>query len=102
MLTRRLLLGLAAAGAVVGGALVFRTSPVQAAAFGGGSAVLQGLHASRIPGGVVACSGECRVFTAEVDDWRLCPLAITPPPASFGACLTALNTACATSCKSNP
>lgn len=101
VLTRRFLLGLAAAGAVGGGALVFRPASAVAAAFGGGTAVLQAVHASRLQGGTIACAGECRVWTVELDDHRQCPLGLAPQ-ASYAACLTALNAACATSCKSNP
>jgi hypothetical protein len=103
VLTKRLLLGLAAAGAVAGGALVFRPAVSIAAAFGGGSAVLWNVHAARVEGAGtnIRCAGECRVYTAELDDYRTCPLR-PGIQATYAACLTALNTACATTCKSNP
>ena len=106
ILSRKTLTGLLAAGAVAGtiggGALMFRPSVGIAAAFGGGSAALMSIHSARIVGsGTVRCAGECLVATAEADDWRPCPLRLAPQ-ASFAACLTALNAACTTSCKSTP
>jgi hypothetical protein len=103
LLSRKTLAAFAAAGAVLGGALAFRPGVVLAAAFGGGNAVLWAVHAARIEGAgtTIRCTGECRVFTAEVDDWRACPLKLAPQT-TYAACLTALNAACATTCKSNP
>jgi hypothetical protein len=102
LLSRRTLTALVAAGAVLGGALVFRPGVSVAAAFGGGSATLVSIYSSAIgTTGTVRCAGDCLVGTAEQDDFRSCPLRLTPK-ASFAGCLTALNAACATTCKSTP
>lgn len=102
MRSRLVVLTTLAALATGGGLAYFGRSGIAvAAAFGGGTAVLHSVNARRIGGGLVGCAGECRVFTAELDDWRPCSLK-PAPQASFAACLTQLNSDCATSCKSNP
>jgi len=106
ILTRRLLLGVAAAGAVggslIGGVLVLRPGVGQAAAFGGANPVLfsQGGHVI-VGTATVSCAGECVVATDEGDDFRTCPLRLSPK-ASYAACLTALNAACVATCKTTP
>lgn len=99
VLTKRLLLGLAAVGAVGGGALVLRPGVAQAG-FGGGTTILTSVSMRRV-GASVACAGECLVRATEDDDSRVCPLR-PGVQASYVACLTTLGAACATSCKSTP
>lgn len=102
LLSSRWFLGAASAVLVGAGiALVVTPNVGVSSPFGGSSAVLAAIHGRRLGSSAVACSGECRVFTAELDDFRLCPLD-PGVQATFAACLTALNTACATTCKSNP
>jgi len=88
--------------ALAGGGL-YALQGAQAAAFGGGSAVLWAVNAGRIEGAPtsIRCGGMCMVFTAELDDARPCPLDLAPQ-ATYAACLTALNAACATTCKTRP
>lgn len=99
VLTKRLLLGLAAAGAVGGGALVLSPG-IALAGFGGGTTTLVAVSMRRV-GASVACAGECLVRAPGDDDSRVCPLR-PGVQASYVACLTTLSAACATSCKSTP
>lgn len=99
VLTKRVLLGLAAAGAVVGGGLVGIELPAladTAVTFADAQTFVVSANMSRISGAAVACSGVCRTATAGGTYRLRCPLSIEPSPASFAACLVALNTACTT------
>jgi hypothetical protein len=107
-LSRRVLMGLLAAGAVVGtvttGALVFRPGIVLANTsrdYDDAQTFMVQWNMRRIGVAAIACAGICRVATSDQSHGYPCAVSVTPT-ATTAACLTALAAACTTSCAAPP
>lgn len=105
VLTRRFLVGLAAAGALGGGALIASTRVAQAATsrdYDDGQTYMIQWNMRRLGGGAgIACAGVCRVATADQTHGYPCQIGVAPT-ATPAACLTALAAACNTNCAVAP
>lgn len=108
LLSRKVLVGLLATGAVVGtvttGALVFGPSVVLANTnrdYDDAQTFMVQWNMRRLGVASIACSGICRVATADQSHGYPCAISIAPT-ATTAACLTGLAAACSTSCAAPP
>lgn len=98
-LTRKVLMGLAGAVALGGGAVAVRAFADTSWTWSDANTFVSEGHWRRLGASQVACAGRCTTVTTDGLHRRTCPL--TPAmQTSVANCLTALSAACTSACES--